>query len=217
VQILLHLTAYFILSSPVLCDDVTHLEVAAGQNPNDLSIRTKLVKCYSLLRYTSAEAEENNRKHILWIIKNHPEAEVAGLPECCFEPSLDQKGFDEAKQLWLNQTKQNPTNTTILGHAAQFFFVHDNDIAEYLLKRAKAIKPNNPKWYDELGNLYMPVGGEDEVSAKKAMKEFETAESFDTSDSGKFYRLSVLSDAAIEAGEITNAAKYAKSLLEAAP
>jgi len=205
------------LTFPVLCEDATNLEIAAAQSPNDLTIRTKLVKCYSLLRFTSAEAEENTRRHILWIIKNHPEAEVAGLPDCSFDPVIDKQGYDEAKHLWLDQTKSNPTNTTILGHAAQFFLVYDNKVAEEILKRAKGIEPNNPQWCDELGHLYMLVGREDEVAAKQAMEEFETAGSLDASESGKFYRLSELSEAAFEAGEITKATKYANNLLEAAP
>src|SRR5690242_9767493 len=56
-------------------DQVSLLEFAVAANPDDLSIHTKLLGYYFLPRLISADAKVAYRKHILWIIKNHPEAE----------------------------------------------------------------------------------------------------------------------------------------------
>src|ERR1700674_3214517 len=119
---------------------VSDLEAAIAKNPDDLSARTQLLGYYFRARFTSAEAKEGHRKHVLWIIKNRPEATIAGLSYCGINAILDNDGYSEAKQLWLEQTQAHSTNAAILGHAAQFFLIHDRHLAEDLLIQAQTIE-----------------------------------------------------------------------------
>ena len=167
-----------------------------------------------MARFTSAEAQVNDRKQIMWIIKNRPEAEIAGLPYCKIDAIMDQDGYNEAKLLWLDQTKAHPQNPVIYGNAAQFFLIHDNDIAEGLLKQAQKVEPNNPKWSEQLGQLYALEGGKG--TAAKALAQFEKAQADDTSDISRFARLDSLAKSALEAGDLKKAAQYANELLETA-
>src|SRR4030095_13529203 len=61
--------------------EVNALESDVKTNPEDLSARTKLLGYY-FGRLQSAQDNEARQKHILWVIKNRPESEIAGLPYC---------------------------------------------------------------------------------------------------------------------------------------
>src|ERR1039458_7799124 len=197
-------------------NEVIDLETAVAKNPDNLSARTKLLGYYFMRQYSSQEAKEADEKHVLWIIKNHPEAAVAGLPYCCLDPILDEASYNEAKQLWLDHTKASPTNTIVLGNAAQFFLIHNKDIAEDLLKQAQKIEPNDPEWSERLGQLYALKNGKGNSTAAKSLEEYEKAQFTDTSELSRFHRLDALAKSAFEAGEIKKASQYANELLEAA-
>jgi tetratricopeptide (TPR) repeat protein len=197
-------------------DQISDLEAAVAKNPDDLSTRTELLGYYFIRQYSSPEAREGRQKHIFWIIKNHPEAPIAGLPYSSIDPVLDGDAYKQARQLWLEQTKAHAQNTTILGNAVQFFLIHDKDLAEDLLKQAQKAEPNNPHWPERLGHLYALPNGEGKAAAAKSLKEFEKAQSIDTSELSRFHRLNALAKQAFEAGEIEKASKYANELLETA-
>src|SRR6478736_5108658 len=77
--------------------EVGELEASLTKNPDDLSTRTKLLGYYFGARLKSAEATQTRREHALWVIKNHPEAEIAGLPYCQIDAILDPDGYVQAK------------------------------------------------------------------------------------------------------------------------
>jgi tetratricopeptide (TPR) repeat protein len=190
---------------------VAEMEAAIAQHPDDLTARTKLLGYYFMSRHTGAAAKEG-RKHVLWIIKNRPEAEIAGTPFCMIDAITDTDGYHEAKQLWLDQTKAHPKDSAIVGHAARFLSIHDRDTAKDLLKQAQSLEPKNPEWSDQLGHWYSRGG--DKEGAAKALAEFERAQANDTSDLSKFSRLDYLAKSAFDAQEFEKASQYAEALLK---
>jgi tetratricopeptide (TPR) repeat protein len=189
------------------------LEAALAKKPDDLTTRTKLLGYYNSARHDNAEARADDLRHVLWIIKNRPDAYVAGLPECYIDAIEDPAGFRQAKQAWLEQVRAHEKNATILGNAANFFLIRERAIAEELLQKTKKLEPNNPEWPDDLGHLYLMDGNKN--SAVKALAEYEKAQSADTSESGKYSRLEYLAKAAFDAGEMDKASQYAEELLKA--
>ena len=129
---------------------------------------------------------------------------------------LDGASYNEAKQLWLDQTKVNAQNTIILGNAAQFFFIHDKDLAEDLLKQAQKVEPDNPYWSEQLGHLYALQNRHGDTKTIKSLEEYEKAQSADTNELSRFQRLDSLAKSAFIAGEIERASQYANELLETA-
>jgi hypothetical protein len=202
------------LGQKIDAKEASDLESVVAQHPDDLSARTKLLDYYFMTRFTSAEAKERHQKHVLWIIKNRPETEIAGRPCCGLDAILEKDGYNEGKQLWLEQTQAHPQNATILGHAAQFVFIHDKALAEDLLKQAQKVDPNNPQWSERLGHLYSLQTGKD--TAAKSLAEYEKAQAADSSEMSRFYRLAALAKSAFEAGAIEQASQYANELLKAA-
>ena len=193
---------------------VSDLESRVAGHPDDLSARTMLLGYYFMGRAASPDARLGRRKHVLWIIKNRPEAQIAGLPYCGMDAVLDLDGYNEAKQLWLEQTRAHAQNATILGHAAQFVSIQDQRLAEDLLKQAQKAEPDNPQWSEQLGQLYSRQPGND--AAVKSLAEYERAQAADDSEMSRFYRLDDLAKSAFNAGEMKKASEFAFELLKVA-
>jgi hypothetical protein len=193
--------------------EASELEALVANNPNDLSTRTKLLGYYFAAHLKSAEATQNAREHTLWVIKNRPEAEIAGLPYCQIDAILDPDGYREAKQLWLDQAKANANNAVVLGHAGRFFIIHEKSLAEGFFALAEDLEPNNPEWPEQLGHLYALQKSKD--AAVKSLAAFEKAQAADTSTESKVSRLASLAKSAFDADQAEKAYLYANELLEA--
>jgi hypothetical protein len=222
-----------IRSGPMSAKQVSDLEEMLAKYPDDLSARTKLLGWYQIPRPTTLNAKENRRKHIFWVIKNRPEAEIAGLPFCQFDvwpanrprpatrlqieldrriTNVDDDGYQEGKQLWLDQTRAHPKDTTILSHAASFLTIYDRALAADLLMQAEKLEPSNPKWPDQLGHLY--AIGEKKETAANALAEFKKAQALDVSEESGIYRLACMAKSEFTAGEIEKARYYAEQILQ---
>lgn len=190
------------------------LEAGLETKPDDLSSRTKLLGYYFTKGRRPGEAVHNRRKHVLWVIKNHPGSGLAALPYCGMDGVFDPEGYVEAKKLWLEQTGAHPQDPKVLGNAAAFFLISDKDLAEGFLKRAQKTEPGNPSWPNHLGHLYSMAN--DKESALKSLAEYEKAQASDREKMSRFYRLDNLAKAAIKAEDLEKATRYAKESLDQA-
>ena len=192
------------------------LEAAVAKQPDDLSARTKLLGYYFLGSFSKPAAKTARRSHIFWIIQHQPAAKIAGLPFCNFDPIQDPDDYAQAKTLWLEQAKTQPTNPAVLGNAANFFQLHDRSRAEALLLQAQTADPANPEWSDQLGNLYALSSDTGPGAATKSLQQFERAQAADPNASSRYYRLDSLAKQAFAADKFKSASRYANELLAAA-
>ncbi|MGD1151913.1 MAG: RNA polymerase subunit sigma-24 [Syntrophales bacterium] len=203
-------------------EEALKLEQQLGQNVNDLAARAKLLGYYQLESFKSKDARKARQRHILWVIQNCPGCGIASTPYSWLDPMLDGEVYYEAKALWLKQVESHKESTAIIGNAAKFFILHDQDAAEDLLKRAKALDPRNPEWPKRLGEIYSlgmsrkPAESRKEAGAK-SLEQMEETLSLTIDDNNKFYLLDELSTVAFEAGDSSKASKYASQLLQKAP
>jgi tetratricopeptide (TPR) repeat protein len=195
-------------------EQVSELETALVANPDNLSAHTTLLGYYAPDRSTSAVVKDARRKHILWIIKNHPESEIAGTFFTSIDLNLDPDGYQDAKELRLEQAKAHPKDPAVLGHAATFLLLHDQYDAEDLLKEVQSLEPKNPSWSDGLGRLYQRGGSK--AAAAAALAEYEKAQAADKWEVSKFNRLHELAKTAFAAQEFDKASKYADALVKTA-
>jgi hypothetical protein len=72
--------------------EAEELEAAVAKQPDDLSSRTKLLGYYFGNRPKSDAARQKQRNHVLWIIKNRPEAEILGMPYGGIDAIMDPAG-----------------------------------------------------------------------------------------------------------------------------
>ena len=194
------------------------LEKGLRANPSDLRTRIRLLSYYFHARFGSESAKASLHRHVLWVIQRNPEAAVCGLPFVQLDPVLDKEAYPRAKGLWLGHIKAHPANAQILWNAAAFFLLHDRLEAESLLKKGQTLEPKNPRWPDQLGQLYS-LGmnaksvPEKKEAASKALVQLEAAYALIKEDYEKFYALDDLAMKAYEAGQADKAREYAADLL----
>ena len=139
---------------------VNDLETRLTTNPEDLAARTRLLGYYfaSAQRVVGADATRAaRRRHIVWIIDHHPEADVTTLSEMTIDPTghplADLEGYTEAKTRWLAQIDRRKDDAPVLLHAARFFRLPDRALALDLLKQAVRLSPTDATGA-ELGYVY---------------------------------------------------------------
>lgn len=201
--------------------EVKNLEDQLKANPKDLSSRTELLGYYFQKQFESGHFRQARQTHILWIIQNRPESEVAGLPQVQLNPLLDGETYDKAKSLWLEQTKIRDKDLTILGNAANFFLLSDGNLAEELLKKAQSLDPDNPEWSERLGHLYALKMRRKSPDLKReeavnSLRQMENALDKTTKVVERFYLLTDLAKMAYESDDTGKARTYAEELLKIA-
>jgi hypothetical protein len=133
------------------------LEKRLETSPNDLGPRVALLGYY----FATAPRVEGvgaakaaRRRHIIWMIENIPEEQVAMLSEMTIDPAghslADPEGYAAAKALWKARSDDPKANPLVLRHAAYFFRLHDKALALDCLKRAQTSLPATA----ELGAQY---------------------------------------------------------------
>jgi len=188
-------------------------------NPDDLSLRTKLLGYY--FSNESADARKVLQIHVLWIIEHRPEAAVLGLPYGQLDPITDGEAFSQGKKLWLKHVTEKPENLNILGNAANYFLLWEADTSEQLLQKAKALDPNNPDWSSRLGELYKlemqrkPRDAKKNLAAK-ALAQFENALRLSGDAPDRSFLLQDTAKAALEASDLDKAKTYAEEVLKRA-
>lgn len=201
--------------------EATLLEMKLKLDPHDVVARSMLLEYYfyrgpkKLPSRTEIEAQS---KHILWLIRNRPEAEVLARPGGTIDYALDPKGYSEGKKAWMDQWQRDPTNWIVLDNAAKFFMHQDRDLAIELLQQGQSLEGDNPNWPEQLGRMYaLDIIGEDSSEmktelAEKALVHFEKA--YDLSDGrGQAYLLTDLAKMALTANQYEKATGYANAML----
>ena len=197
------------------------LERKIERDPDDLETRTVLLGYYFGSHYGSPEKNAARRRHVLWVIRNHPEAEIAGLPYAELDAVLDADGYRAASALWKEQVKDDATSVQVLGNAASFFGLTDPTLAAGLLERAAKLEPGSSEWPGRLGDLHsrtligLDDAGQRRATAARALADFERALALATNDERSMY-LADAAEVAFVSGAIEAARKHANELLATA-
>ena len=200
--------------------EATTLENALEKEPENLEYRATLVAYYTGARHGSSNAAASYREHALWILRNHPASSVAGLPHVRLDPMLDAKAYREAVQIWDEHIQAHPSHIEILSNAASFFTIAEKDRTEEYLTKLRQIDPDNPEWCDRLGHLYAlgsyTSAGPDVAQAKKSLASYEEAMRKGKGDRRLSLWLEEAALAAVWAGELEKAERYATDVLSSA-
>jgi len=198
-----------------------YLERVLASRPDDYAAHIRLLGYYQKLRFTRPPAGASYQQQVFWFIRNHPESVLSGTPETMLLKREDPAAFEEGKALWLEQVSKQPDNTTLLGKAAGYCTLSDEETAERLLQQAQVLEPKNPLWPGKLGFLYQLQGNGIRVSAsdsrlwaRKALAEYEAAAEVSTNKTLQHTTSADLAMTAFNAGEYEKARLYAVSLLQ---
>jgi hypothetical protein len=202
-------------------EEAESLEKQLEQNPKDIALRTKLLGYYFGMQYRNLSAREARQKHLLWLVVNSPESEILGIPEGRLNAILERDAYSQAKKAWLDHIQRKPADLKLLEHSANFFKLHDRELAIESVQKARALDMDNPQWPKELGHIYslgmIRKSSNDKASAaEKALEQFEIAYKLST-DRGQNVLLKDLAKMALAAQEIQKAREYAERMLKQNP
>ena len=198
-------------------EEAESLEKQIVQNPHDTQLRTKLLGYYSGSQFRNPSARKARQKHILWLIVNSPETEVLGIPDGALNVHFDRDAYIQGKEGWLDHVKQKPDDLKVLAHSANFFRMHDRELAIISLQKGQALDKDNPKWSRDLGHIYslgiLRESSEDKViAAENALEQFEIAYKLSTK-SRQDALLQNLAKMALAANKTQKAKEYAEQML----
>src|SRR2546425_13212813 len=210
----------FRLASP----EAEKLEKTLLADPKDLIAHITLVAYYTSQHDDLSRTRKS--EHALWLIRNIPDLEILHDVAYARLTKFD-KGYEEAKQLWLKHLETYHSNIVVLANAAEFFIISDKQLSEKLFKQLAVADPNNPRWPGELGHIYMlemqsaayapqtePSTGADKKGlAASAYQNFERAYRLQGNDQEKRMLMSQLATSALEAGEAQTAQVWALEAL----
>lgn len=199
-------------------DEIKALEKNLNSDDNELESRLKLLGYY-FDKQGKDDAAKARRKHVYWLIRNHPKHEAALSPIAFIHPESDPQGSRTVTRLWLDQAEKHGEDATILATAAAMIMHTDNAKAEQFLKKAQTLEPDNAQWSERLGYLYKrdhqkSTGDKRRQLAQQSMAEFERALSQHADPSDTYTLLNGLAAVAYEAGDVEKASLYAEQLLE---
>src|SRR5690606_25063097 len=109
------------------------VEKQVKENPKDSEARVKLLGYYFSKQFTDAAARKAKQENVLWLIENEPEAKILGTPFGQMDAIIDGAAYTRGKQAWEKQLKAQPDNLKLLDHAANYFILHDRELAKQLL------------------------------------------------------------------------------------
>jgi hypothetical protein len=197
--------------------DASCYEAMAPAHPAERALRVMLLHYYRPARRGLA-GHVALKQHILWLIRNAPECPA-------YLPSLgligDAAEYAQARDLWLEHVKKNPSNATVIGHAAQFFIIFDKALSESLFRQAQAHDPTTGEWHRRLAHLYslrIPRRGKPDRKqvAAKILDELRAGFAKESDHEARMHMLADLAKAGLEAGEEDSAWVDACAALRAA-
>ncbi|MYE10713.1 MAG: RNA polymerase subunit sigma-24 [Gammaproteobacteria bacterium] len=139
-------------------EEVEALEERLGSNPHDLQARGQLIVYYHAKSFRDAGSRRIHADHVLWMIRNAPDADFLAAPHAKVDPVMNPEGYFAGKFAWNDHLEQEPTDATVVGNAANFFSeFQDREAVIETLQKAKSLDPHNPKWPTLLGHVYLRV------------------------------------------------------------
>ena len=206
--------------TPTTPKEADKLERRLKQHPDDFNTRMLLLEYYFWQMIQSPSAHVAHERHVLWVIRNHPDADIAGVPAMSLVHGREDDAIAKAKRLWQQQISAHPKNAKLLGNAVTFFLKQGSETGLELLNRAQALEPKNPKWPMQQGMIYSEwmnrsAGKQRQEAAKKAVLAWERWWML-IGDVNEDSFLDALPVAAFEAGDMGKAHLYAAKLLEMA-
>ena len=194
----------------------TALEQRLADNPSDQTARVQLIGYY-FARPRNSNAHKRRIEHVLWFVRNQPEAKVLSVPPAQIYHLQDANAHSEAWTAWSHQLERMPDNLDVLRNAAGFLRFSDRQQAIELLERAQRIDGSNPLWARELGHMHrLDMGGgrweQDAEAASRALVQFERAYGLLAAHRGDSL-LPYLAETALAAGQTEKARAYADKML----
>ena len=192
------------------------LEEQLAEDPGNIAKRTRLIEYYAL-QFGNDRARDRRREHVLWLVRNAPEAAVLAWGYPLLYDLANPVLSEQVSAAWSRHVEDDPNNVSILRHAAKFHEFNNPELAITLLERGQSLDESNPLWSRELGTLHWlesdPSGESEPEASRRALAHFERA--YELSDGlERELLLPMLAMIAFTVGELEKAREHAESMLQ---
>ncbi len=131
---------------------VSQWETEIAKQPDNIALRSNLIREYFRLSRQDPGAEKARVGHILWLVAHRPEIPFLAEPAATVGRQGDE--YATLEKAWLAQVNKADVTAPVLVNAANFFRPLAPAHSIELLKRARALEPGNPIWTMMLGEMY---------------------------------------------------------------
>lgn len=119
------------------------LEQTLAADPDNLSARARLLGYYFYqgVKQEGVQATiKARRRHVTWLIRNHPDSPIGGFPETTIDPTghrmADKVGYETASALWRAQVEDDNAARQTLKNAFNFLRLNDKVEAEIIARKS---------------------------------------------------------------------------------
>ena len=198
-------------------------EAALPENPDDLSLRIRLIEYYHA-QYADPDARERRVPHVLWLIEHHPRHPMSGDVRARLHPVLNDADFKTGSAFWKQHVEEHPEDPVIAGNAARYLAAGEREAALSFFQRAAELDADNPAWPVEKARLRRLAAAKlnDRESSQAqdllrlAWADLERALELSHEREQRFDILIRIPELALEAGDSQQAGQRARELLEEA-
>lgn len=132
------------------------LEERLARNARDTEARSQLVVYYHRGSLLDPRHRRRHSEHVLWLVRNEPQAPVLATPHAEIAPHGDADGYTAGKHAWSSHLEREPTNVTFLRHASTFLSDHqDRALVVGALRKGQSLDADDPWWPEKLGHLHL--------------------------------------------------------------
>jgi hypothetical protein len=180
----------------------SYFEQCLRTRPDDLFLH--LVLAYPKDSEFTQEDRERQLRHHLWLIEHYPTT----LRSAIWSSGEDDQSSRKLVEAWAAKLESLPNSPEVLGAAASFFAVEENELALLLYQRCHALDPENTEWLERIAHQ---ASLSDNPSTE--LQNLEKALDASTPEKRGFL-LTDLAIAAFEAEEYEKARDSAEELLD---
>lgn len=147
--------------------EIVRKELLLRENPKNITVRGELLQSYFLRRLSILEkiillfragiyipkSMRMHEVHVLWVIENAPACELAGEYFMQIIYEFNPKGYEKAKNLWLDKLSEDNVALETIKNAAKFLFRKDHEIVESIIFSVWRSDNKNSEWLQLLKDL----------------------------------------------------------------
>ncbi len=202
---------------------IVELEQSLLEMPDDFEARSRLLLHYMMAAFTSEAARQSHLRHVLWVIRHHPESDLAGTPFVLLHHG-PKKDVDQARSLWKEAVAAFPDNARVWGNGGKFLLYspHRNKPqTQEWLQTAARLNPTDPEWPQKLGLLADferrdRKGQKSKDAARRALHHYEHAYELTQDSERQALLMNDLAQNAFAVEDFAKASHYATELLKSA-
>lgn len=198
-------------------EEAEQLEAGLAENPDDLEARVRLIEYYAPYEPATRRSWE---AHLRWLLEKYPADEATAALTRRIDAVPYEEASELAERLWLEQIERYPGDPRVQANAARFFTLADRELAEKLFEKARKLEPENPSWDEGVALLRRLEAREAEGEAGRTLARdaYETLQRTvaQAPPERRHRQLPELGKAALAAGDLEAARRYADEMLQVA-